>query len=91
MQHKYRYFSNFSTRTFNYYKSKYGEYLCIAHELRVELVDFDINYFRIGPVEKFEISLAYKYSSYLNISSYFKKFYQRSIFLHTTLIVTLVL
>ena len=30
-QHKYRHFSNFSTRAFNYCKLKCGECLCIAH------------------------------------------------------------
>ena len=59
-QHKYRHFSNFSTRAFNYYKLKYGECLCIAHELRVKVVNFDINYLRIGTVKKFEINLALK-------------------------------
>ena len=59
-QHKYRHFLNFSTRAFNYYKLKYGEYLRIARELRVKIVNFDINYLCIGTVEKFEINLAYK-------------------------------
>ena len=59
-QHKYRHFSNFSTRAFNYYKLKCGEYLCIAHELRVKIVNFDINYLCIGTVEKFKINLARK-------------------------------
>ena len=43
-QYKYRHFLNFSTRAFNYYKLKCGECLCIAHELRVKIVNFDINY-----------------------------------------------
>ena len=60
MQHKYRHFLTFSTRPFNYYKLKCGEYLCIAHELCVKIVNFDINYLCIGTVEKFEINLAYK-------------------------------
>ena len=38
----------------------YGAYLCIAHELRVKIVNFDINYLCIGTVEKFEINLACK-------------------------------
>ena len=59
-QHKYRHFSNFCARAFNYYKLKCGECLCIAHELRVKTVNFDINYLCIGSVEKFEINLAYK-------------------------------
>ena len=59
-QHKYRHFLNFSTRAFNYYKLKCGEYLCIAHELRVKIVNFDINYLCIGTVEKFEINLECK-------------------------------
>ena len=59
-QHKYRHFLNFSTRAFNCYKLKCGECLCIAHELRVKIVNFDINYLCIGTVEKFEINLAYK-------------------------------
>ena len=59
-QYKYRYFLNFSTRAFNYYKLKCGECLWIAHELRVKVVNFDIYFFRIGPIEKFEINLAYK-------------------------------
>ena len=42
-----------------YYKLKYRECLCIAHELRIKVVNFDINFLRIGPVEKFEIILAY--------------------------------
>ena len=56
-QHK---FFNFSTRAFNYYKRKCGEYLRIDHELRVKIVNFDINYLCIGTVGKFEINLAYK-------------------------------
>ena len=59
-QHNYRNFKKFSTRAFNYYKLKSGECLCIAHELRVKVVNFDINYLSMGPVEKFEINLAYK-------------------------------
>ena len=59
-QHKYRNFFNFSTRAFNYYKLKCGGCLCILHELRVKVVNFDINYLRSGQVEKFEINLAYK-------------------------------
>ena len=59
-RHKYRHFLNFSIRAFNYYKLKCKEYLCIAHEWRVKIVDFDINYLCIGTVEKFEINLAYK-------------------------------
>ena len=58
--HEYRNFFNFFTRAFNYYKLKCEEYLCIAHELRVKVVKFDINYLRIGPVEKFKINLAYE-------------------------------
>ena len=41
-------------------KLKCGECLCIAHELRVKIVNFNINYLCIGTVEKFEINLAYK-------------------------------
>ena len=37
-------FLNSPTRAFNYYKLKCGECLCIAHELRVKIVNFDINY-----------------------------------------------
>ena len=59
-QHKYRHFLNLSTRAFNYYKLKCGECLCIVHELRVKIVNFDINYLCIGTVEKFEINLPYK-------------------------------
>ena len=59
-QHKQRNFFNFSTGAFNDYKFKCRKCLCIAHELRVKVVNFDINYFRIDPVEKFEINLAYK-------------------------------
>ena len=59
-QHKYRHFLNFSTRAFNYYKLKCGECLCISHELRVKIVNFDINYLCIGTIEKSEINLAYK-------------------------------
>ena len=59
-QHKYGHFSNFSTRAFNYYKLKCGEYLCIFHELRVKIVNFVINYLCTGTVEKFKINLAYK-------------------------------
>ena len=59
-QHKYRHFLNCCTRAFNYYKLKCEKYLCIAHELRVEIVNFDINYLCIGTVEKFEINLACK-------------------------------
>ena len=59
-QHKYRQFLDFSTRAFNYLKLKCGVYLCIAHELRVKIVNFDINYLCIGTVEKFEINLAYE-------------------------------
>ena len=81
-------FLNFSTRAFNYYKLKCGEYLCIAHELRVKIVNFDINYLCIGTVEKFKINLAYKQLFYLNVNSFFEKIYQRSIFLHTTLTTT---
>ena len=58
-QHKYRHFLNFSTRAFNYYKLKCEERLCIVHELRVKVVNFDINYLSISTVEKFEINLAY--------------------------------
>ena len=43
-----------------YYKLKRGECLCIAHELRVKVVNCDINYLSISPIEKFEINLAYK-------------------------------
>ena len=43
-QHKYRHFLNFSSRAFNYYKLKYGECLYITHELRVKIVNFDINF-----------------------------------------------
>ena len=85
-QHKYLHFLNFSTRAFNYYKLKCGECLCIAHELRVKIVNFDINYLCIGMVEKFLIDLLYKLLFCLNISSFLKKFYQGSISLHTTLI-----
>ena len=59
-QHEYRHFLNFSTRAFNYYKLKCGEYLCIAYQLRVKRVNFDINYLWIRTVEKFEINLANK-------------------------------
>ena len=59
-QHKYRHFLNFSTRPFNYYKLQCREYLCTAYELRVKIVNFDINYLCIGTVEKLEINLAYK-------------------------------
>ena len=58
--HKYPHFFNFSTRAFNYYKLKCGGCLCIAHEFRVKIVNFDINYLCIGTIEKFEINLAYK-------------------------------
>ena len=59
-QHKYRHSLNFSTRALNYYKLKCEEYLCIAYELHVKIVNFDINYLCVGTVEKFEINLAYK-------------------------------
>ena len=59
-QHKYRHFLKFSTRAFNYYKLKCGECLCLAHELRVKVINFDINYLRISTVKKFEINLGYK-------------------------------
>ena len=55
-QHKYRHSSIISTRAFNYYKLKCGDRLCIAHESRVKIVNFDINYLCIGTVEKFEIN-----------------------------------
>ena len=58
-QHKYRHSLNFSTSAFNYYKFKCEECLYIAHELRVKIVNSDINYLCIGTVEKFEINLAY--------------------------------
>ena len=59
-EHKYRNVLNFSTRAFNYYKLKCGECLYIAHELRVKVINCDINYISIGLVKKFEINLAYK-------------------------------
>ena len=59
-QHKYRNFLNFSTRKFNYYELKCGECLCIAHDLRVKILRFDINYLCIGTVQQFEINLADK-------------------------------
>ena len=59
-QHKYRHFLNFSSRAFNHYKLQCGECLCVAHELRVKVVNIDINYLIIGPVEKFGINLAYQ-------------------------------
>ena len=43
-----------------YYKLKCGECRFVAHELRVKIVNFDINYLCIGRVEKFEINLGYK-------------------------------
>ena len=58
MQHKYRKFFNFSTRAFNYYKLKCGEGPCIAHELRIraKVVNIDITYLSMVPVEKFAIN-----------------------------------
>ena len=48
-------FFHSSTTAFNYYKLKSEECLCISHELRVEVVNFDINYLCISPIEKFEV------------------------------------
>ena len=53
-------FFNSFTRTFNYYKIKCGECLYIAHDLRVIVVNCDINFLRIGPVKKFDINSSYK-------------------------------
>ena len=59
-QHKYRNFPNLSTRAFSHYKLKFGKYIYIVHELRVKVVNFEINYLHIDPFEKFENNLAYK-------------------------------
>ena len=58
-----------------------------AYELSMHRVlkNFEINYLRVGTVAKFEINLAYKWTFYLKYKLDLTNFYQRSIFLETTL------